>query len=252
MPAESMKTESEKQLMPMLPVSQPRRRDRLSRLVRQSAVGMVIAAALSLSIDDVAAQTSSLLSAEGAPPPTLSRFSWTFQPPQQPRTLRLHDLITVLVDEKTQVIAEGNMDRRKKADGKFVLSDWILLKGWSLIPDPQSAGDPKIAAQMENKYRAESELSSREAMKLRVACEIVDIRPNGTLVIEGRRAILVNNESWEIYVTGTIDPQAILPDNTILSENVANLRVVKREGGHVRDGYRRGWLLKWLDEHQPF
>lgn len=228
-------------------------RDRGFRLVWHCAIGLAVAAAgLSLTPNRAAAQTSSLMTADGAPPPTLSRFSWTYQPPQQPRTLRLHDLITVLVDEKTQVIAEGNMDRRKKADGKFVLSDWILLKGWSLIPDPQSAGEPTLGAKMENKYRAQSELSTREAMKLRVACEVVDIRPNGTLVIEGRRAILVNNESWEIYVTGTIDPQTILPDNTVLSENVANLRVVKREGGHVRDGYRRGWLLKWLDEHQPF
>ncbi len=213
---------------------------------------MFVVSITAFSASPAAAQSSSLLAREGVPPPTLSRFSWTYQAPQQPRTLRLHDLITVLVDEKTQVIAEGNMDRRKKADGKFVLSDWILLKGWKLLPAPQSSGDPKIAAQMENKYRAESELSTREAMKLRVACEVVDIRPNGTLVIEGRRAILVNNESWEIYVTGTVDPQAILPDNTILSENVANLRVVKREGGHVRDGYRRGWLLKWMDENQPF
>lgn len=239
--------------MPLLSMFRRRNGGRVFRGAGRQAIGIAVAAAgLLLATGNAAAQSSSLLSVEGAPAPTLSRFSWTYQPPQQPRTLRLHDLITVLVDEKTQVIAEGNMDRRKKADGKFVLSDWILLKGWSLIPDPQSAGDPTIAAEMENKYRAESELSTREAMKLRVACEVVDIRPNGTLVIEGRRAILVNNESWEIYVTGTIDPQTILPDNTVLSENVANLRVVKREGGHVRDGYRRGWLLKWLDEHQPF
>ncbi|WP_460183929.1 flagellar basal body L-ring protein FlgH [Thermopirellula anaerolimosa] len=239
--------------MPWLWIHQRRNENRDFRSIRRRAVAVLIAAAcLPLATKVAVAQSSSLMSVEGAPAPTLSRFSWTYQPPQQPRTLRLHDLITVLVDEKTQVIAEGNMDRRKKADGKFVLSDWILLKGWSLVPDPQSNGDPTIAAQMENKYRAQSELSTREAMKLRVACEVVDIRPNGTLVIEGRRAILVNNESWEIYVTGTIDPQTILPDNTVLSENVANLRVVKREGGHVRDGYRRGWLLKWMDEHQPF
>lgn len=198
------------------------------------------------------AQTSSLLGTSQGPPPTLDRLSWTYQTPPEQRTLKLRDVITVVVDEKTQVIAEGQMDRRKNANGKFVLSDWILLKGWSLIPDPQSKGDPTIGGSMENKYRAESELQSREALKLRVACEIVDIRPNGNLVIEGRRTIQVNNDIWEIYLTGTVWPKSILPDNTVLSENIADLRIVKREAGHVRDGYRRGWLLKWLDTHQPF
>lgn len=200
----------------------------------------------------VLAQSASLLDRTQGPALTLERASWTYQPPPQQRTLRLRDVITVVVDEKTQVISEGQMDRRKKADAKLTLTDWINFSGWSIIPSPQRSGDPTIGGQMENKYRAQAELQSREAMKLRVACEIVDIRPNGNLVIEGRRTIQVNNDIWEIYLTGTVWPQAILPDNTVLSENIADLRVVKREAGHVRDGYRRGWLLKWLDYHQPF
>ena len=43
-----------------------------------------------------------------------------------------------------------------------------------------------------------------------------------------------------------------MPNNTVLSENVADMRIVKRETGHVRDGYRRGWALEWLDKWQPF
>lgn len=198
------------------------------------------------------AQSSSLLGENRVAPPTLDRLSWTYQPPPQQRTLQLHDVLTVVVDEKAQVNAEGQVDRQKKANGKFVLSDWVLLKGWSLIPDPQSKGDPTIAGEMENKYKSEAELESREALKLRVACEIVDIRPNGNLIVEGRRTIQINHDMWEIYLSGTVWPQSILPDNSVLSENVSDLRIIKRETGHVRDGYRRGWLLKWLDEHQPF
>lgn len=219
--------------------------------LRMECVVLTILAWMTIA-EVVYAQTASLLGGAHGPPPTLDRLSWIYQTPPQQRTLKLHDLLTVVVDEKTQVISEGQMDRRKKADGKLVLSDWILLKGWSLIPDPQSKGDPTIKGEMENKYRAEAEMQSREAMKLRVACEIVDIRPNGNLVIEGRRTIQVNHDIWEIYLTGTVWPQSILPDNTVLSENVADLRIVKREAGHVRDGYRRGWLLRWLDTHQPF
>ena len=81
---------------------------------------------------------------------------------------------------------------------------------------------------------------------------MVDIRPNGNLVIEGRRTIRNNNEVWEQALTGVIRAGDVMPNNTVLSENIAEMRVYKREAGNVRDGYRRGWLMKWLDAYQPF
>ena len=63
-----------------------------------------------------------------------------------------------------------------------------------------------IAGQMQNKYKAEGELETRESLKLTVACTVIDIRPNGLLVLEGHRSINVNNERWEISLGGTIRP----------------------------------------------
>lgn len=199
------------------------------------------------------AQSSSMLGdpqARGAL--RLSDVSFSYVAPEPPKELRLHDLITVLVDESAQVISEGEIDRRKKAEGKFSLDQWIVLDGLGIRPDPQSHGPPRVDGKMENKYRAEGELETRESMRFRIACEIVDIRPNGTLVLEGRRSLMANSEQWEMSLTGIVRPEDILPNNTVLSEDVAALRIFKRESGHVRDGYRRGWFLQILDRYQPF
>ncbi|MGI6418013.1 MAG: flagellar basal body L-ring protein FlgH [Thermoguttaceae bacterium] len=199
------------------------------------------------------AQSSSML---GDPrqrgPLKLSDVSFTYIAPEPPKELKLHDLVTVMVDETAQVISEGEMDRRKKAEGKFALDKWIVFDGWAVRPDPQSSGPPKIDGKMENKYRAEGELQTRESMRFRIACEIVDVRPNGTLVLEGRRFIQANKEQWEMSLTGIVRAEDVLPNNTVLSEDVASLRIYKREAGHVRDGYRRGWFLQILDRYQPF
>jgi len=198
-------------------------------------------------------QSSSLYGSSGRRRPlTLAETSWTYQPAEEPREIRLNDLITVVVDEKSQVISEGEMDRRKKADATWTLKDWIGLDGWAVRPDPQSAGDPTIAGNMQNKYRAEAGLETRDAMKFNIACRVVDIRPNGNLVLEGRRSIRNNDEAWEMSLGGVIRPRDVLPNNSALSENVAELRIHKREAGHVRDGYRRGWFQRWLDKYQPF
>lgn len=199
------------------------------------------------------AQSSSLLGdPDQRAPLRISDVSYAYIATEPPKELRIHDLVTVLVDESAQVISEGEVDRRKKADGKFSLDDWIVFDGLGVRPDPQSTGSPKITGKMENKYRAEGELETRESMRFRIASEIVDIRPNGTIVLEGRRFLQANTEQWELSLTGIARPEDILPNNTVLSEDLASLRIHKREAGHIRDGYRRGWLLKILDRYQPF
>lgn len=185
-------------------------------------------------------------------PMTLEEYSWTYQKPIEPHPIRLHDIVTVMIDEKSVVISEGQMDRKKKAYGDLKLPDWVLFKGFSLIPDPQSLGDPHVRGEVDNKMRSQANLETRDSMKFRMACNVVDIRPNGNLVIEGRRTIKNNDENWDYSLNGEIRAEDVLPNNTILSENVANMRLLKREEGHVRDGYRRGWFLQWLDKYQPF
>jgi len=199
------------------------------------------------------AQSSSML---GDParrrPLTLATNSWTYQAVQPPPEIQLNDLVTIIIDTKAQVIAEGEVDRRKKANLEAALKKWTLLKGGDLIPDPQSAGSPEISGMWNNKYKAEAGLETQEAMKSRIACRVVDIRPNGNLILEGHNSIQINHEVWGLSLTGEIRPEDVLPNNTVLSENVVDLRIHKREEGHTRDGYRRGWLMKFLDEYQPF
>ena len=199
------------------------------------------------------AQDSSLF---GQPDPRagmpMSKYSWTYQQPVEPHPIRLHDLVTVQVDEKSVVASEGQMDRKKKAYGDLKLPDWILLKGLSVVPDPQTAGSPHVRGEVDNKMQSQANLETKDWMKLQIACNIVDIRPNGNLVIEGRRTIKNNEDTWEYSLSGEIRAEDVLPNNTVLSQNVSNMRLLKREEGHVRDGYRRGWFLQWLDKYQPF
>ena len=218
-------------------------------------VGWALVAALlpSLGMAQQMTAPSAASSRVGYRPPrlTLDRASWHYQPVEEPRKLELNDLIVVMVDEKTQVISEGEMDRRKKADGTFSLEDWIGFDGLAIRPDPQSEGEPGISGKMQSKYRAESSLETSDSMKFRIACRVVDVRPNGNLLLEGRRSIQNNNEAWEMWLIGTVRAEDVLPDNTVLSEDVAELRIVKRERGHVRDGYRRGFFMRFLDHFSP-
>ncbi len=224
--------------------------DSLSRILGPFVAALTLAV---VAASDAVAQSSSLLGDPASRRPlSLADVSPFYQPPPAPRQIKLHDLVTVLVEQKSEVLSQGNVDRRKKAEGGMALNDWVGFDGFAITPDPQTQGDPAISGIAENKYRAQAQLDTKDTMKFTITCEVVDIRPNGTVVLEGHRSIRNNEDVWDAAITGVVRTDDILPNNTVRSEHVAELRIDKREVGHVRDAYRRGWLMRWLDEYQLF
>jgi flagellar L-ring protein precursor FlgH len=144
------------------------------------------------------------------------------------------------------------MQRRKNATYNAALEDWVLFKGFSMIPDPQSAGSPEINGQLDNQYRATSNLQTANQMSFSITAEVVDIRPNGLLVIEARQWIEENEDTWERALIGLVRPEDVTPANTIMSEKIAELKIYKRETGYVKAGWARGWFGQIFDKIQPF
>jgi len=186
-------------------------------------------------------------------PLLLQEGSWTYIPPLPLREIKINDRVTVRVDELARMQAEGEVDRRKDATYDALLQDWVRLIGLNAVkPDAQSDGDQRIRGRLQQLYRAETDVETRESLALNIACTVADIRPNGDLVLEGHKQIRVNDNVWEVSLSGICRYEDVGPDNVVLSRNIADLMLEKRERGQVRDGYRRGWFLRWFDEFHPF
>lgn len=185
-------------------------------------------------------------------PMTIDQVSWTYQPPVPPRVFKVNDPVNIRVDEITRLIAEGSAESRKQTLFETIVTDWINIVKFNVRPDPQALGDPAVAFESDSNFRAESSIESREALTFNIAARVVDIRPNGLLVLEGRKSIRVNDNLWETSLTGLCRPADIAPDNVVLSKDLIDLEVGKLDRGHLRDGYSRGWLQKFLDRARPF
>ena len=75
---------------------------------------------------------------------------------------------------------------------------------------------------------------------------------DGTLVLEGHAKVTVDEEDWELSLSGIVRPEDIMPNNTVKSEKVAEKHILRLSSGHGRDGIRRGWLQRIIDKFQPF
>jgi flagellar L-ring protein precursor FlgH len=115
-----------------------------------------------------------------------------------------------------------------------------------------TSGVPEVEALYNLQNQVQANLRQADGLQLRVGATVVDLRPNGNLVVEAHRKVQWNNEIAEASLSGIIRRQDVLPNNTVLSEDVAELMLDVRQQGHIRDSWRRGWLWLFLDRHKPF
>jgi flagellar L-ring protein precursor FlgH len=165
----------------------------------------------------------------------------------------VEDIVFIRVNEIARMSSEGQLQRRRNSLYDFILNDWVVLNGLrSIKPSPQSDGDPRVRSTHNRLDRAQVQLDTSEQLSLNIAARIADIRPNGTLVLEAHKIVRINNEVWEVSLSGICRPQDIADNNMILSDRIYDLRIAKRELGHVRDSYKRGWFTRWFDQFSPF
>src|SRR4029077_8168991 len=111
---------------------------------------------------------------------------------------------------------------------------------------------PGINAQLRSQMQSFGQGLSQEGLKYKIAATVVDILPNGTLILEARKSILTNDALWEYSLTGRIRTQDVASNNSAQSENIADLVISKREHGKIPDSTKRGIFTKLYDWWLPF
>jgi flagellar L-ring protein precursor FlgH len=144
------------------------------------------------------------------------------------------------------------VNNRKTGTYDWQLKNWIKFDHLSLKSDPMTGGAPQANSTIDQEYQANAQLQTQDSLTFTITAEIVDIRPNGNLVVEAHRHVRIDENIWEQSLTGVLRREDVLPNNTVLSQNVAELSIDKREVGQVRDAYQRGWLSRLYDRFSIF
>jgi flagellar L-ring protein FlgH len=221
-------------------------------ILRAYCIALATVLTLSGSASIARGQNSSLFRPAGGGGPSalvLSNTSWLYEGVDPPRVIKLNDLVTIMVVETSQVTSDNSIQRRKQGQLNLDLANFIRLKGLSAVPT--DAGQ-QINGTLQGQFQARSNLATADLLRFSIQARVVDIRPNGHLVLEGHQTMINNEEKWDRLISGIVRPEDVLPNNTILSEKVAELSIRKKEQGMARDGYRRGWLFYLIDRYGAF
>ena len=85
-----------------------------------------------------------------------------------------------------------------------------------------------------------------------ISAVVVDIMPNGNLIISGTRERNLADDIQIIEVTGIVRPNDITVDNIVRSEQIANFSIVSRSKGVAAQFTSPNWLGKIFDAIWPF
>ena len=151
---------------------------------------------------------------------------------------KVGDIITVLVNERTDAKDEATMDVSKSSknninngnDGTGILK---FIRGLAeFTTDNTSKGEGST----ERKHHATATL----------ACIVTEVLPNGNLVIEGTRDIRTSEEILQFQLFGVIRPQDVNADNQINSSLIANAEIAVKGRGIISRTQKVGLVTQIL------
>jgi flagellar L-ring protein precursor FlgH len=175
-------------------------------------------------------------------------------PAPEPRTMKKHDLVTIIVREESEYSSEGNTELSKEFELNATIEELVKLNLAKMQINPGGVGDVPLEVRMngDREFTGEGSVDRSDTFTTRITSEVTDVKPNGTLVVQGRLFIKTDEEEKEITISGTCRAEDVSVDNTILSSQLYDTKLITNHKGAVRDSTKRGWIPRLLDLINPF
>jgi flagellar L-ring protein precursor FlgH len=170
----------------------------------------------------------------------------------KPRRFKVNDLVTVIVREDKRSQSDAKIESEKKWEVESELKEWIRIHDHKLIPQNFSNGIPSVDFNWNDKYDGEGKNERKDSLTTRITATIIDVKPNGTLVLEDIKTIKTDEDVQILRLTGTCRSEDVSAENTVLSTQLARAKIETEHSGPSRDASKRGWLKQFVDFVNPF
>lgn len=157
------------------------------------------------------------------------------------------DVLTIKITEDSKVDNKAKRDLQKETERSSAFNGDLNID--HLLP---SIPGFTMDASSENELKSKADYKDERSFEDRVSVVVVDILPNGNLVVIGTRDRNIAGDVQTIEVSGIVRPSDIAFDNTIKSAQVANFRIVSQNSGVAAPYTRTGWLGRVFDVLWPW
>jgi flagellar L-ring protein FlgH len=161
------------------------------------------------------------------------------------RASEVNDIVTIVVNEAASAVVNGTSISSRKS------SVAASITGAYGITTPKLSN--LLGATNDTELAGSGSTSRNLSLSTTISARVIEVQPNGTLVIEGTKDIGVNSDKQSITVHGYVRPADLSSANMVNSVQVANLTIKVTGKGVVGDAIRRpNFLYRFLLGLLPF
>lgn len=179
-----------------------------------------------------------------AAPAAAPAFGWISNLSLDPRARNVNDLVTVRVVETITGVgsADSSLDKNSKAKAGVAQ----IFGAENHLPSWLDAAN-LVGAASDTQFKGGGTTTRSSELTATMTARVVEVLPNGDLVLEGAREIEINGDRQIVVLTGVVRPSDIGRNNVVLSPAVGQLRIRYFGRGLIKDNLRPGWLVRVLN-----
>lgn len=153
------------------------------------------------------------------------------------RASQVDDIVTILVADKASAVSKASTASQRKSSVKSTIAKLAgPTKAGGVLADlADLSGDQNLQGQ--------GSTTRDTTVNTTLAARVVQVLPNGLLVLEGSKMVAVNSENQTVTVRGIARVADVAPGNLVRSDRMAELEVRINGKGVVGDAVRRPMFL---------
>lgn len=125
------------------------------------------------------------------------------------------------------------------------------VSAFPLLPAAEAA-KLTVGTKSANDFAGKGESESKNDFTGTITTTVIEVLPNGHLVVAGDKQIGVNQNVDVLRFSGTVDPRVVQPGSVVNSTQVANARIESRGRGAQAEAQTVGWLSRFFFSLLPF
>lgn len=175
-----------------------------------------------------------------------SQLGYSNRPLFEDRRARaVGDVLTISINEVTAATKKSNSAANRSDSTNMGVTALAGLPGKSLLGS-------NLAASSAAKFSGEGESNSNNAFTGVLTVTVIEVLPNGNLLVSGEKQIGINQGSEFVRFSGVVNPATISSANAVSSTQVADARIEYRSNGYIDEAQTMGWLSRFFLNVLPF